>query len=160
MTIYYTQAQIDEIGVFMANKLNESNQALKDFFQEKIDSLAPVTPPAPTEPETGGGTTPAPATGMFLDDGREIKQKLITLEVGYTQSSQAVAHGLNSKDIIGLSVLVCPSPDYLYLPNNESSLGCEYNVYVQAGAYIKFTTSNPNSALKGSIARILITYLA
>lgn len=157
MTIYYTQAQIDEIGVFMANKLNESNQTLKDFLQEKIDGLVPVTPPAPTEPDAGGGTTPAPTAGMFLDDGREIKQKLLT--GGFTTAGLWLDHGLDVNKIISVTGVITNKYGG-HFPLWPETIDHNYRMVLNK-LNVSFSASDGNAlGLVGGSAKALITYLA
>lgn len=77
MTAYYTQAQIDEIGALIGQEILNSNEALKQFVQDKIAALEPVTPPAPTEPETGSGAVANQTALSFT----QIQASLITDEV-------------------------------------------------------------------------------
>ena len=151
MTAYYTQAQIDEIGALIGQEILNSNEALKQFVQDKIAALEPVTPPAPTEPEAGGGTTPAPAAGTFLDDGREIKTKLFEFTVGYSQY-QYESHGI-SQEIIGASCLINDCT-----PNHNSE---KYDYTFTIGATnIGVQLRVSDSSLRGGKAKVLITYLA
>ena len=151
MTAYYTQAQIDEIGALIGQEILNSNEALKQFVQDKIAALEPVTPPAPTEPEAGGGTTPAPAAGMFLDDGREIKTKLFEFTVGYSQY-QYELHGI-SQEIIGGSCLIDNCT-----PNHNSE---KYDyTFVIGATNIGVQLRVSDSSLRGGKAKVLITYLA
>lgn len=151
MTTYYTQAQIDEIGALIGQEIVSSSETLKQFVQDKIAALEPVTPPAPTEPEAGDGTTPAPAAGMFLDDGREIKTKLFEFTVGYSQY-QYESHGISQK-IIGGSCLINDCT-----PNHNSEK-YDYTFTIRAndiGIQLRVSDSN----LRGGKAKVLITYLA
>ena len=102
MTAYYTQAQIDEIGALIGQEILNSNEALKQFVQDKIAALEPVT----TEPEAGDGTTPAPAAGTFLDDGREIKYKQVTGEVNYTTSHMVNIKIPDNAVVVSVSVIL------------------------------------------------------
>lgn len=104
MSTYYTQEQLDSIGVLIANKIASNGEELKQFVQDKIDALEPVAPPAPTEPEAGGGTAPAPAAGTFLDDGREIKSKYFELNRNTNDSITLVSHGLDINNVISVNV--------------------------------------------------------
>lgn len=106
MTAYYTQAQIDEIGALIGQEILNSNEALKQFVQDKIAALEPVTPPAPTEPEADDGTTPAPAAGTFLDDGREIKYKQVTGDVNYTVSHMVNIKIPDNAVVVSISVIL------------------------------------------------------
>ena len=151
MTAYYTQAQIDEIGALIGQEILNSNEALKQFVQDKIAALEPVTPPAPTEPEAGDGTTPAPAAGTFLDDGREIKTKLFEFTVGYSQY-QYELHGI-SQEIIGGSCLIDDCT-----PNHNSE---KYDyTFVIGATNIGVQLRVSDSSLRGGKAKVLITYLA
>lgn len=151
MTAYYTQAQIDEIGALIGQEIVSSSETLKQFVQDKIAALEPVTPPAPTEPEAGDGTTPAPAAGMFLDDGREIKTKLFEFTVGYNQY-QYEPHGISQK-IIGGSCLIDN-----FTPNHNSE---KYDYTFTLGATdIGVQLRAIDSNLRGGKAKVLITYLA
>ena len=151
MTAYYTQAQIDEIGALIGQEIVSSSETLKQFVQDKIAALEPVTPPAPTEPEAGDGTTPAPAAGMFLDDGREIKTKLLEFTVGYSQY-QYESHGISQK-IIGGSCLIDD-----YTPNHNSEKH-DYTFTIGVNK-IGIQLRVSDSSLRGGKAKVLITYLA
>lgn len=160
MTAYYTQAQIDEIGALIGQEILNSNEALKQFVQDKIAALEPVTPPAPTEPEAGDGTTPAPAAGMFLDDGREIKTKLITgilTDSGVT----VVPTGVSANKILNASVnfFIKDFNDFVEAKrgNRGDSAYFDYSARVTE---VRIANIATNSALLNSEYRILITYLA
>ena len=138
MTAYYTQAQIDEIGALIGQEILNSNEALKQFVQDKIAALEPVTPPAP-------------AAGMFLDDGREIKTKLFEFTVGYSQY-QYELHGI-SQEIIGGSCLIDNCT-----PNHNDE---KYDyTFVIGATNIGVQLRVSDSSLRGGKAKVLITYLA
>lgn len=156
MTNQYSQEQVDEIGVFMANKLNESNQALKDFLQEKIDNLVPVVP---EPPETGEPVVP-PATGgagMFLDDGREIKQKLLT--GGFTTAGLWLDHGLDVNKIISVTGIITNKYGG-HVPLWPETIDHNYRMVLNK-LNVSFSASDGNAlGLVGGTAKALITYLA
>lgn len=77
MTTYYTQEQVDEIGALIGQEILNNSEALKQFVQDKIAALEPVTPPAPTEPETGSGAVANQTALSFT----QIQASLITDEV-------------------------------------------------------------------------------
>lgn len=106
MTAYYTQEQVDEIGALIGQEILNNSEALKQFVQDKIAALEPVTPPAPTEPPADGGTTPAPAAGVFLDDGREIKYKQVTGEVDYTTFHMVKVQIPDNAVVVSVSVIL------------------------------------------------------
>lgn len=159
MTAYYTQAQIDEIGALIGQEILNSNEALKQFVQDKIAALEPVTPPAPTEPEAGDGTTPAPAVGMFLGDGREIKCKLITFDVA--GSFTPVEHGIDEASVLSIEVSLL-LVDRIYKPDFTSAGGSpDLSGYYKADYYNKHIYLNRiPSELYNAQGRALITYLA
>lgn len=165
MTNQYSQEQVDEIGVFMANKLNESNQALKDFLQEQINNLVPV---APEPPETGEPVVP-PATGgagMFLDDGREIKQKLIEVfDTGV--SDLQISHGLAVGSILSVNLLVKNKYAPVFYPayqqdpiSSASAAQFDYSWSVTQNHVKVKLHDQAGTALSGSSVKCLITYLA
>lgn len=132
MTTYYTQAQIDEIGALIGQEILNSNEALKQFVQDKIAALEPVTPPAPTEPEAGDGTTPAPAAGIFLDDGREIKYKQVTGDVNYTASHMVNIRIPDNAVVVSVSVILY---DRYGLPIEKQTGAVGSYSYFQAAHY-------------------------
>ena len=167
MTAYYTQAQIDEIGALIGQEILNSNEALKQFVQDKIAALEPVTPPAPTEPEAGDGTTPAPAAGTFLDDGREIKQKLITFQTprSWEDASLDVDLGIGKASIISFDALINFSPAWtMKIPPNHVAEGQEFHykatIVVTNGISVLRVYDLGASVKQGNIATVLITYLA
>lgn len=161
MTNQYSQEQVDEIGVFMANKLNESNQALKDFLQEQINNLVPVVP---EPPETGEPVVP-PATGgagMFLDDGRQIKQKLLS-DLPFVGKDIYVPHNLGSAKIISVSVLCVNNSSYLPPAYDLDPNSFKYNFFInKSNGYllIKGVSTNNPTSYTDYTATVLITYLA
>lgn len=161
MTAYYTQAQIDEIGALIGQEILNSNEALKQFVQDKIAALEPVTPPAPTEPEAGDGTAPAPAAGMFLDDGREIKTKLIETDANWA-TSHALHHGLDSsQDIISATFLIEKTGGSYgneYIPPNQEGVNF-YSINAFDGGWW-FSDLGTGAYKKGNKLRAFITYLA
>lgn len=161
MTAYYTQAQIDEIGALIGQEILNSNEALKQFVQDKIAALEPVTPPAPTEPEAGDGTTPAPAAGMFLDDGREIKQKLLKGVI--TRPYTPLAHGLIAANIIDYTITAVKtsSSTSLYKAGLATTSSTAFQFTGQiSGKNIIVQATDENSNLINEQYFCLITYLA
>lgn len=167
MSTYYTQEQLDSIGVLIANKIASNGEELKQFVQDKIDALEPVAPPAPTEPEAGGGTTPAPAAGMFLDDGREIKTKLIEIDSlvyqgnAYARIDLKLPQSVKIIDFISMSVRENTlkksdfSTDSSETQNNHTN-----HIDVRNGNW-HMTLSKLDVSLMGTTPFIiLVTYLA
>ena len=165
MTTYYTQAQIDEIGALIGQEIVSSSETLKQFVQDKIAALEPVTPPAPTEPEAGDGTTPAPAAGMFLDDGREIKKRMIKGTTPKSWEPQFILQdtGLDGNiELVALEVLTCVS-GIIYTPPSSHpdalNTGYSANLEKHSGMY-HLRLNNLGAATSGSAYTAVITYLA
>ncbi|WP_289115157.1 hypothetical protein [uncultured Psychrobacter sp.] len=157
MTAYYTQAQIDEIGALIGQEILNSNEALKQFVQDKIAALEPVTPPAPTEPEAGDGTTPAPAAGTFLDDGREIKTRLLQF-TAQTGNNNIPISGIHFEKILGYRICF-RHPDGGIFNENYDQTGQYYG----SQSYMlndTLTVNIPDSEHVGKVCFALITYLA
>lgn len=166
MTKYYTQEQIDEIGAFMAGKISENSAELKEYLQQKIGEMQPIESES-NNPDTGGGTPPADGTGgMYLDDGREIKQKLIKGSFQYnalSPISQTEDHGLDVNNIIALSatveniygeVIIQNTVVPQYPHNNFATLINSKNI-----SFI-FTSQDNMDKIDLSKCQVLITYLA
>ncbi|WP_394211173.1 hypothetical protein [Psychrobacter piscatorii] len=166
MTKYYTQEQIDEIGVFMAGKIGETTDELKSFLKQKLAEMEPAEP-APSNPETGGDTPPASgSSGMFLDDGREIKQKLIKGSVQNNElspSSQTADHGLDISKIIALSATVENMYGEVVIQNTVSQY-YPHNTFATSinsqNISFVFTSQDNMDKIDLSKCQVLITYLA
>ena len=157
MTAYYTQAQIDEIGALIGQEIVSSSETLKQFVQDKIAALEPVTPPAPTEPEAGDGTTPAPAAGTFLDDGRQIKTRLIQF-TAQTGDNKLPISSIRFEKILGYQVCF-RHPDGGVFNENYDQTG----QYYSSQSYIlnnTLTVKITGSEHVGKVGFALITYLA
>lgn len=72
----YNKDQIDQIGSLIGKKLSDLNRDLRIFIEESL-------------PESSSGTTPS-AGGMFLADGREIKQTLYEVVIPDTPNTNFV----------------------------------------------------------------------
>ena len=163
MTNQYSQEQVDEIGVFMANKLNESNQALKDFLQEKIDNLVPVVP---EPPETGEPVVP-PATGgagMFLDDGRQIKQALYEVVIPDTPNTNSVFKSIDppldmSKVISSTGILVLPDASEIINRQENQYGNGRYWEYGLRSHDMSVHGFENKTYLYGATVKILVTSL-
>ena len=156
MTAYYTQAQIDEIGALIGQEILNSNEALKQFVQDKIAALEPVAPPAPTEPEAGGGTTPAPAAGMFLDDGREIKMRHISVTRG-AATWFGVYHGLEKERILSVSCTITTAQHAKVLAGATNATWY-YDLQIK-DSYI-YVSGDDNPEVSRGTIDMFITYLA
>lgn len=163
MTAYYTQEQVDEIGALIGQEILNNSEALKQFVQDKIDALEPVTPPAPIEPPADGGTNPAPAAGMFLDDDREIKQTLYEVVIPDTPNTNFVAKDIGHIDMSK----VIDVTGILLLADKREIINRQQNQWGVA-TYWEFglssTTINVNgfenkAHLYGATAKIVITSL-
>lgn len=161
MSTYYTQEQLDSIGVLIANKIASNGEELKQFVQDKINELEPVAPPAPTEPEAGDGTTPAPAAGMFLDDGREIKQKLLSFTLNGVDAEQIFTHDIDIENIISVEVIAKNIHNRWVQPSHREWLGqAAYNYYALIEARKIIVNLTSANYYKDAPIRFLITYLA
>lgn len=121
MTDVYSKDQIDQIGVVMATAINDSGEALKQFLQDEIDKLEPQ--PQPDSGGTDSGTASgAGAAGVFLDDGREIKQKLLTGNFG-DGNSVSIPHGLIRSNIIDATIIIHHEYGYSFDPNMNKGSG-------------------------------------
>lgn len=155
MTAYYTQAQIDEIGALIGQEVLNTSETLKQFVQDKIAALEPVEPPAPTEPETGGGTTPAPAGGMFLDDGvTQFKIKRIRFDI---KLHNQLDIDIDVDKILNISLLTQEKAGVKIMANSSSYPNHTFSYYTYQGQLWVVNVSNP---LIGQPADVLITYLA
>lgn len=158
MTVYYTQAQIDEIGTLIGQEILNNSEALKVFVQEKINALEPATP---AEPEAGGGTAPAPAAGTFLDDGREIKTKLITGTL--TGQVVTIPHGIEVSKIINFEVNIYKESSmvvgYMAGSASTSSAAGQFSSMI-LGNDLRVQAVQADNNILGSKISCLITYLA
>lgn len=165
MTQYYTQEQIDEIGAFMAGKIGENAEELKAFLEQKIAEMEPAEP-EPSNPETGGETPPASGeVGMFLDDGREVKQKLIKGSFQYntlSPSSKTADHGLDINNIIALSATVQNIYGEVVIQNTISE-NYPHNTFRvslnSSNISFVFTSQSNMDKIDLSKCQVLITYL-
>ena len=93
MTKYYTQEQIDEIGVFMANKISENSEALKTFVQQKINEMEPVS----SEPDSSGGSGGSSET-------TEIKvKKALSPMNNNSETREVLFEGIALEDVLSVS---------------------------------------------------------
>lgn len=157
MSTYYTQAQLDSIGVLIANKIASNGEELKQFVQDKINELEPVAPPAPTEPPADGGTAPAPAAGMFLDDGRQIKTRLIQFKP-QTGDNELPISGIHFEKILGYQICFRHPDGGIYNENYDQT-----GQYYGSQSYMlndTLTVKIKGSEHVGKVGFALITYLA
>lgn len=105
MSKFYTQEQIDSIGVLIGEEISRQGFQLKEFVQEEIDKLTPV----------GGGIGGGlPTGGTFTDDGREIKHKVVSFTV--EGAFCAVEYGISEELLLSLDVLIIKNGK-VYRPN-------------------------------------------
>ena len=168
-TVFYTQEQVNEIGAAIRKELDENNQKIKDDVQRLIDNLQPVTPTEPTEPTepttgTGSGNT---SGGIFLDDGREIKQKLITFNTprSWEDASLDVDLGIGKASVISFDALINFSPAWtMKIPPSQVAEGNNFHykaaILVTNGISVFRVYDLGPSVKQGNAATVLITYLA
>lgn len=157
-TVFYTQEQVNEIGAAIRKELDENHQKIKDDVQKLIDNLKPVqptAPTAPTEPPAAGAGGGNEASGTFLDDGRQIKQRVFGGEI--TDLFVIAPHGIPLDKIISASCILING----YENSVEPSLVAGTNDYafkVQGSDYV--LQFSQGAALDYGRYAIVITYLA
>lgn len=164
MSTYYTQEQLDSIGVLIANKIASNGEELKQFVQDKIDALEPVEPPAPTEPEAGGGTTPAPAAGMFLGDGREIKQMLYEVVIPNQPHTNFVSkyfsQSIDMSKVIDVTGILLLADKAEIINRQENQWGeARYWDFSLSSIAINVNGFENKAHLYGATAKIIVTSL-
>lgn len=143
MTSFYNKDQVDQIGALISKRLSDSDKDLKLFVENSLSSLKETIPNKVT-------TT--------LDNGREIKQKLIQGQISY-QETDLFGHALNADDILDISFSISGMLGYKYVPPGYTST-TNGNVFYEIHSdsqYIKVT--NKGSEVNGASFKCLITYM-
>lgn len=131
-----------------------------DFTQPQLDALkGPKGDPGPQGPPgqdgasgTGGGTA-----GMFLDDGREIKTRLIEFTKDRYEI-QTVPHGLDFRSILSVSY-ICRLANSIIKSDSPSTFQ-SFSIQIVDGDIKVSITKDSVSSLRNSTFLVTITYLA
>lgn len=117
--------------------------------------------PGPQGPPGQDGAGGSGGGAMTLDDGRVIKQRLITSKLSHTSYTR-IPHGLSASDIIAVDVTVYQSQYGYVMLRETNNNGGYYFVLVNPNdiTIALSRTSDESSRVKLQECRILITYLA
>lgn len=155
MTKFYNKDQIDQIGSSIGKKLSDLNRDLRIFIEESL-------------PDAGGGTTtPAPAAGMFLDDGREVKVREVFVDIKVGSYSTVIPLDISANSIVSVTVMAvqmsaAEGKVASYITDPTQTSGWKFNYLIaSSGDYLSSSiTINHSPTPNYKKARGLITYLA
>lgn len=164
----FTQPQLDALkgpkgdqGADGADGLSSYQLAVKNglFAGTELEYLESLKGEKGDKGEDGAG---GGSGGMALDDGREIKQRLITSKLSHTSYTR-IPHGLSASDIIAVDVTVYQSQYGYVMLRETNNNGGYYSVLVNPNDIaiaLSRTSDEESSRVKLQECRILITYLA
>ena len=114
---------------------------------------------APTSPGGGEGG----AAGMFLDDGREIRQKVIygtDFDFNSLATRGQAPHGVSAENIISVSGTVPDFNSQYFFENTDTPSNRLYNLVVASGNInLNFSATFDKSTVILSKIKVVITYI-
>lgn len=184
----YTKDQIDQIGIKIGESLDLNNTRIKSEVQSLIDGLEPLKGDTGAEGTNGksayqialdngyigtevewleslkGAASTGGSGGSFLDDGREIKTKLVETTINFASwGGYLYQHNMVATDIISVDCMIDVSGNGSYeFPSIKSLDDRGYSFSVDNYFfYIKVDqNATAKTFLQGKKARIMVTYLA